>query len=433
MSIAYAQVFDDDLLAGIPECHRKWRVTLYKSVRDIKPRSRTRDSLEGLLDLLEPVEVEAKESAPVIGFYEADGLRENAAVVAAHAFVFDLDGTDPDHGLDRYVEAEQIEALPCAHIYWPTWSSEPGCLRWRLVLPLDRPLAGEWVEGVSKRVLAWLRDRWPDTKIDDCSSRPSQPWFVPSYPAGGGHAIPHPVLNAEGEGLGVLSVADFLAEAMQAGDRRVYRRKYPSFRKGSRAQVPVFCPDPVLGAHIALEASTRLVEAQHACAHLQQAGIHVEKGQRQPTLNFLLWHLFRAGFTTDQIDIMSGEACERSGRDSAYLSAKLERLLLHYEQLEAEAEPHYWALASAVGGVWEKYRFSALHAARILSRHRGTRSGTGAGIDLQAVGQIVGLTPKALTKILGQWETAGVYQRSGAGKHRKHRIILPTTTKETPS
>ena len=427
MSVSYC---DDtrDLLQGLMP-PRKWKVTFYSSVKDLKPKRRTVSSLDDLLDLLEPVLVDQKEDAPVVGFYQSDGLREHAAVVQAHALVYDLDGTDPEAELTEYLEAHDIEALPFVHLYWESISSTEGNRRWRLVIPLEHPLDGKWYEAVSGRVLAWLRERWPNTVIDDCSKRPSQPWFVPCYREG--QRPPHPVLNEDG--LGLLSVTDILADAMQAGESRKYKRKYKSFKRGSRAaQVPVFVPDPTIGEHVTLDAKTPLVVAQHACAYLQRHGIRVAKGSRQPVLNFMLWHLFRAGRTIDQLDVWVTEAVERSGEDTAYLGAKLEGLLLHYEGLEVEAQPWYQALASACGQVWEKYRFQAYHAARILSRHQGMRTERGTAINLREVGELVGLTAQALTKIIGLWEQAGVYARTGSGRGRKHRIILPTI-KETTS
>jgi len=427
MSVSYCNNTDDLLCGVVPT--RKWRVTLFTSVRDLKPKRRTVASLEDLLDLLEPVLVTEKELAPVVGFYESDGLRENAAVVAAHALVFDLDGTDPEAELTEHLEAHDIEALPFVHLYWESISSTEGNRRWRLVIPLDHPLGGEWYWAVSERVLARLREQWPNTVIDGCSKRPSQPWFVPCYTEGS--AIPHPVLNTDG--LGLLSVDDLLADAMQAGEKKVYKRKYKAFRNGSRgAQVPVFVPDPSIGQHVTLDAKTSLVAAQHACAHLQQQGVRVAKGARQPTLNFMLWHLFRGGRTIAQIDVWATDAVERSGEDTAYLGAKMDSLLLYYEQQEMEAQPWYQALAGACEQVWDKYRFGAYHAARVLSRHQGMRIAKGTAIDLRAVGELVGLTPQALTKIIGLWEQAGVYARTGTGRGRKHRLILPTN-KETTS
>jgi putative DNA primase/helicase len=101
----------------------------------------------------------------------ADGAssRGNAGVESVSCLVFDLDRVPPDH-----------ERL--AGVYWighTTWSHTPQSPRWRVVIPLARPVpAGQWSE-VWRRARAALCPE-ADPQCKDASRQ----YYLPSHRSG---------------------------------------------------------------------------------------------------------------------------------------------------------------------------------------------------------------------------------------------------------
>jgi hypothetical protein len=101
----------------------------------------------------------------------ADGMRSraNAGVAEVSALVFDLDRVPPEPGR-------------LAGVCWighTTWSHRPGAPRWRVVIPLARPVpAKDWAE-VWRRARAALCPE-ADPQCKDASRQ----YYLPSHPVG---------------------------------------------------------------------------------------------------------------------------------------------------------------------------------------------------------------------------------------------------------
>ncbi len=106
--------------------------------------------------------------------FRAGGKRRNKDVLAVCALVADLDGTD----FEEYRAVFESKMYAClAHT---THSHEPGKPRWRVVVPLDRPVsAADWGAFYTAACQYLFGDAW-----DKSCSDPARLHYLPSCPPG---------------------------------------------------------------------------------------------------------------------------------------------------------------------------------------------------------------------------------------------------------
>jgi putative DNA primase/helicase len=150
-------------------------------------RSRGRLSAEQYhqLDLSDPDAKELRSTekdgaawSPVI--YEAGHQRGNAGVVSFSAFVGDLDDGDVD------LESVRSRLHGLEHLIHSTYSHQPEKPKFRFIVPFDKPFPTSEIFKVFDHFNEMF-----DDKLDPCSKKPAQFFYLPSCPVGAEYLVSH--------------------------------------------------------------------------------------------------------------------------------------------------------------------------------------------------------------------------------------------------
>lgn len=172
----------------------------------------------------------------------ADGEnRRSEAVIALSCLVLDLDDADAD-----VVHADWLEFL---HVLHTTWSHGPDAPRWRLVVPLARPIP------VARWDAAW---RWAvaRTPADRVCRDPGRLYFLPAL---GAPDQPHEA------SLHIAPLLDLLAIAPEAPSQELVTLRKP-------IRVPARLRGTVVRRRVARDPATRERIAMSLGAKLAGAG-----------------------------------------------------------------------------------------------------------------------------------------------------------------
>jgi hypothetical protein len=160
--------------------NRTFPISVFDHARDRVPKAR-RPSLGGLVDALtrfRRLDVADKRYLPAWSPASFVGdTRRADAVTTLSCIVFDLD--------DGPLEAATAAWSDAFHVAHTTWSHRPDRPRWRLVVPLGRPVAADaWAW-----TWRWAASRTPG--VDPTCKDASRIYFVPASPDGSGEARVH--------------------------------------------------------------------------------------------------------------------------------------------------------------------------------------------------------------------------------------------------
>ena len=407
-------------------------------------------------DLLEVQEVDSKKDSPCIipTLFKAEAVKwtkeGRPAKTEAESFtalVFDFDSTAsaPDWKASepvRCVEAEDLEAWLEEHglagIYWTTWKSQVGSLRWRLVLPLDGPYAARaheeaWKFWAKRLDSAVGRVDWCPRTVTSLHALPAVPKSRRFGDDDWGGMTPNPVF-VEGS---LLSPKD--AEAKANLHHYANSLKRGASRKGekwARVKGAVITPyqgdgeSPEVSKTLALWAETRgigskgttsFAESLNAIAALRVRGLNSKKGSQQGSVLYAAWwNMYRMGFDAKHMHRHLEPLVENAG--PKYLA----EFLAHSKNFGKEANP--W-LAQALELMEEVppefYRAAFQQFLRIFARAQHLHSDKGGQMAMEQIAVLIGVSNKLCVYWRAGLEEKGLLTKSGENVTRRYHLVLP--------
>jgi len=125
---------------------------------------------------LQSAEKDGAAWSPVI--YKDDHQRGNAGVASFSAFVGDLDNSDMD------LESVRSRLHGLEHIIHTTYSHQPEKPKFRFIVPFHEPFAASEIFKVFDHFNEMF-----DDKLDPCSKKPAQIFYLPSCPVGAEYLV----------------------------------------------------------------------------------------------------------------------------------------------------------------------------------------------------------------------------------------------------
>jgi hypothetical protein len=172
-----------------------------------------------------------------------DDYRCRANVVACYAAVIDVD----DGSLQLPAILEAFDGL--LMIAHTTFSSTPDAQRWRIVLPLDRPVTADPYDRVARWLLSALEDVGGQPEYAG-SRDAAHAWAVPARPPSGHYEVVH----TEGKAVNVADALVAIPEPEPIVLRPRHERNVSYDKRVQRARAYLYTMAPAIsgaGGHAA--------------------------------------------------------------------------------------------------------------------------------------------------------------------------------------
>lgn len=415
--------------------------------------------VDTLLDAIGPYNADTKEAAPcLIPSTFKDGRGDRAS-----CRVSDVDnGTMLCYDIDRGgVTADQIrnimQATKLSCIFYHTWSSGAASgERWRILLPLSAPIpARVSYPEVWKRLARILEDLLADelgissarlvqgqvqeqykTGILDYLPSPVQKHILPCFPTTGRGSDKYPWggTKPKPEFIPGIAVPVDIAKLNAQGVGERTSRSRPRGQKSGKAipdvkpYVPNANADHITDTVYNLQPySAKVPGVYHALdciQHMVENGVTVEAGMRHNTLLGAVWHMYRLGFTPEDMEASATRMVLSTinKKNQSYLSNRLDEIVGQWVAAAGKAErlvsPAYNATRDSV---LKQHRDLYRRYISILARHDHIVSGAGGKIDHASLAKMLGLQVEAIVKMRSILIEAGFLTMQGEGIERIYR------------
>lgn len=405
-------------------------------------------------ELLEVQEVACKKDSPAIipTLFKAEAVKwtkggrpakTEAESFTALIFDFDLTASVPDWKkgeASRCVEALDIENWLEEHglagIYWTTWKSQPGALRWRLVLPLDAPYAAKAHEEAwtfwAKRLEASVgRVDWAPRGVTSIHALPAIPKSRVVGEDDWGGMIPNPVFV---EGL-LLSPKDAEQKAnlhhYANSLKRGASRKGEAWARSKGVKITPYTGDAeashvpktlvLWGETRGTGEATDFQTSMDAIAALRVRGLRAKAGSKQGgVLCAAFWNLHRMGFSNAEIGKILEPVVECAG--PKYINEFLAHSK-HFGKLDAS---NLWltnALVLTADIPTEAYKGAFHQFLRIFARAQHLQAPRCGKMAMDQIAGLLGLTKPHVVLWRSRLEELGLLMRQGEGFNRRYTLV----------
>lgn len=407
-------------------------------------------------ELLEVQEVSSKKDSPCIipTLFKAEAVKwtkqgrpakTEAESFTALIFDFDLTASVPDWKKEepvKFVEAGDIENWLYEHdlagIYWTTWKSQPGALRWRLVLPLDAPYAAKAHEEAwtfwAKRLEASVgRVDWAPRGVTSLHALPAIPKSRVVGDDEWGGMIPNPIFV---EGC-LLSPKDAEQKAnlhhYANSLKRGAARKGEGWARSKGVQITPYVGDAE-ASHVPKtlelwaetrgigEGSTDFLLCMDAIAALRGRGLNPKKGTKQGSVLYAAsWNMYRMGFDSKQARSLLEPIVEHAG--PKYIAEFLSHCK-HFAKLD---ESNLWlrrAQEATEDVPTGAYKGAFGQFLRIFARAQHLHDNKGGRMSMNQIASLLGISKKQCVFWRAQLEERGLLTHQGESVSRRYHLLL---------
>ena len=416
-------------------------------------------------DVFEEVHlVEAKKQAPSVipatfkerSLHWTNQHRPRATdALSTTCLMFDMDEGD----LDPIDIEDMLEHFRLGGTYWSTWSSQPGARRWRIAVPLSRPISAKvqptlW-GGWSGAFNRWLqqnvdKNRWE--WVDKKAKERTQLAILPCCPPlksrqfmknGWGGMVPDPV-HVDGDAVdpgeleAVSSIKHYRNRILCFARNRTERKTIVGVRvKRPSPYKPVGSTETArndaLGWRKNRTATPMPMASLDAVQYLRENGLG-SPGGRGSALYGAIFACFRTGMALDKIKEIAKDCIDRTPGKTAKLHREARGHLqrFHSWNQKAGAWLHVAQRALFGGGhVHEEHEAAAERMLVLISRHRHLEREQGGALSFLEISKIIGLQVKVPVMWRNILTENGLLSQSGEKLERRYKLVRPEPVRNT--